>query len=61
MNMIRTDSDKCLRCGGCVGVCPVNALSLSEHGIACSEKCTCCKTCIGYCPVGAIALVEKEE
>ena len=54
--MIKTDPDRCLRCGGCVGVCPVSALTLTEHGIECSEKCIKCKTCVNFCPAGAISL-----
>ena len=53
--MIATDRNKCLRCGGCVGICPVAALDLTEHGIVCDgSKCTDCKACLNYCPVGAI-------
>ena len=54
--MIRTDSGKCLRCSGCVGVCPRSALTLTEHGISCDERCNNCKICINFCPVGAIEL-----
>ena len=56
--MINADKKKCLRCGGCVGVCPVGALRLTEHGIECSEKCTNCSACIQFCPVGAIKKIE---
>ena len=60
--MIGTDSGKCLRCGGCVGVCPAAALDLTEHGIACdSGKCTSCKTCIHFCPTGAIELDDQKR
>lgn len=51
--MIRTDG-KCLRCGGCISICPADALSMRENGIVCSEKCTDCRICIKFCPVGAI-------
>ncbi|MCX6814918.1 MAG: 4Fe-4S binding protein [Candidatus Aenigmarchaeota archaeon] len=54
--MIRTDSRKCLRCSGCVGVCPRSALTLTEHGIVCDSRCNNCKICINFCPVGAIDL-----
>jgi len=54
--MINTD-ERCLRCGGCVGVCPLSALSLGEHGIACSDKCNNCKICLNFCPMGAIKMV----
>jgi len=58
--MIETDPDKCLRCGGCVAVCPAIALDLTEHGITCDgDKCTSCKNCMQFCPVGAIKLVEE--
>jgi ferredoxin len=56
--MIRTDSGKCLRCGGCVGVCPRSALTLTEHGIVCDGRCNSCRICISFCPVGAISLTE---
>jgi ferredoxin len=57
--VVTADKDKCLRCGGCVGVCPVAALCLSEHGIACSEKCNNCTICVQFCPVGALSLTKK--
>lgn len=57
--MIKSDRKKCLRCGGCVGVCPAGALTLTEHGIECDEeKCTKCKTCVSFCPVQALELKE---
>jgi len=60
--MIATDSDMCLRCGGCVGVCPAAALGLTEHGIECdSGKCTSCSACVNFCPVGAIELIKARE
>ena len=53
------DSEKCMRCGACVGVCPVNALTLTEHGIGINkEKCISCGNCSKVCPVHAIK-VEK--
>lgn len=54
--MISTDRNRCLRCGGCVGVCPVSALTLTEHGITCSQSCISCRSCASFCPVGAISM-----
>ncbi|MCK4429245.1 MAG: 4Fe-4S binding protein [Candidatus Aenigmarchaeota archaeon] len=57
--MFKVDKDKCLRCGGCVSVCPKDALELTEQGIVRDEKkCTECGVCARFCPVGAIK-VEK--
>jgi ferredoxin len=58
--VVTADKDKCLRCGGCVGVCPVAALYLSEHGIVCNEKCTNCTICVQFCPVGALSITKKK-
>jgi len=53
--MIRVDRKVCLRCGGCVAVCPHSALRLTEHGIICDEeKCKDCGICIEFCPVKAL-------
>ena len=53
------DKKKCLRCGGCVGVCPQNALNLTENGLEVDEeKCIRCGICQKFCPVAAIK-VEK--
>ena len=58
--MIKTDG-KCLRCGGCVSVCPADALTLKESGIICSEGCTNCGICVKFCPVGAIKMDGGKE
>jgi len=61
ITMIRADKNKCLRCGGCVAVCPRSALKLTEHGISCvRDKCTNCKICVEFCPVGALKLDDKK-
>ena len=53
--VMRVDRDKCIKCGGCVAVCPVGALELLS-GITCDEKkCIKCRACIKFCPLGAIS------
>jgi len=48
----------CIGCGGCVGICPVEAISLTEEGIAQIDynKCIKCLSCQNFCPVNAIKI-----
>jgi len=59
--MIIVNRDKCARCGGCVSVCPVMALDLTEHGLECDSKCIDCGTCVKFCPVHALSLKKKAD
>jgi len=49
----------CLGLGSCVDVCPVNAISISEDGIAVidEEKCIGCGKCAAICPRNVITMV----
>lgn len=60
-NMVASvDRDKCMYCGGCVSICPTDALELMETFIKVDEDtCVGCGSCIRFCPVGA--LYEKDE
>jgi ferredoxin len=52
---MKVNKSKCLYCGGCVGICPVQALELKETVLQVDEKkCTKCLLCVKFCPVGAI-------
>ncbi len=54
---IRIDREKCCYCGGCVGVCPDDALVLMDTELKVDiEKCTLCRNCLLFCPVEAIAI-----
>jgi heterodisulfide reductase subunit A-like polyferredoxin len=60
--MIEPDRKLCLRCSGCVGVCPHSALTLREHGIECDPgKCVRCGICVSFCPVGALKLSGRGD
>ncbi|MGA7861953.1 MAG: 4Fe-4S binding protein [Thermoplasmata archaeon] len=52
---IRVDSDTCVLCGLCTGVCPPNALELTPTQLHVLTNCTGCGWCIPYCPVGALS------
>lgn len=60
--MIKINPEVCNSCGACVGVCPVNALTL-DYGIlkVDKDKCINCGACEKMCPVGAISLEEGEK
>ncbi len=54
------DKTKCMYCGGCTAVCPVNALELKETYIEWDpEKCIYCGACERFCPAGAIKVVRE--
>jgi ferredoxin len=49
------DTKKCLACGGCISVCPQDAMSMyGSSAYVTKEKCNSCAICIRMCPVGAI-------
>ncbi|ODS43089.1 MAG: ferredoxin [Candidatus Altiarchaeales archaeon IMC4] len=52
--MPKINKDRCCYCGGCVGVCPQNAMDLRETEIRISENCTRCGVCVKFCPAGAL-------
>jgi len=48
------NNNKCMRCGGCVSVCPFAALELKESILYNEKLCNLCGICEKTCPVGAI-------
>jgi digeranylgeranylglycerophospholipid reductase len=53
--MVSADAARCCYCGGCVSVCPVDAICLAETRLTVSEACIECGLCIPACPVGALS------
>ena len=63
--LIEVDKEKCISCGSCVALCPVEAITLSED---CSivfnkEKCvgSTCSACVDACPARAIKSVKQNN
>jgi len=49
------DEKECLACGGCISVCPQDAVSMcGGRAFVTEDKCIFCGICIKTCPVGAI-------
>jgi len=57
--MVIVDSTRCCYCGGCVSVCPVDALTLAETRLIVNDNCTECENCVFACPVGALHLEAR--
>ena len=52
------DQNKCIGCGTCVQLCPVEAISFNDEGKAVIDqnKCIKCGTCEVSCPLNAIEI-----
>ncbi len=47
-------TEKCIGCGKCAKVCPLNNITLTEKRPVWGERCTHCMACINLCPVNAV-------
>jgi len=59
--LIEKDDEKCTDCGGCVSICPMDALTFGEdHSVNLEEeRCNgiTCGLCVDACTQGAIRLL----
>jgi ferredoxin len=55
--MITVNAARCAYCGGCVSICPVDAIRLAETRLLIGEACIECGLCVSACPVGASAML----
>ena len=54
---ISRDSEKCMMCGECTGVCPTGALYLERPSMEVrfdENLCVVCQSCVKICPVWAM-------
>lgn len=58
--MILVNPDACDLCGACVGVCPFDAVELTESRLTIIHyRCTRCNLCVEICPVEALSLQSE--
>lgn len=52
---VDVNHSRCIACAGCVGVCPVDTITLKEIVLTIEQgPCISCGLCIQMCPVGAL-------
>ncbi len=57
---VKIDRELCIRCTGCVAVCPVGALDYQGNRIVVDpKKCTDCNICAKFCPMHALSVPGK--
>lgn len=58
------DQEKCIACGTCVEICPLDTIRLNDEGkafIAYGDDCMTCFKCERLCPAGAIFVHPFKE
>lgn len=58
--MIAVKETVCETCGACIGVCPVDAISMGSAAVIIDrDTCINCGACVRVCPVAALEPVEE--
>lgn len=57
---LKIDVQKCIGCGKCQTLCPMNNISIKDRRATAGSSCTMCYRCISNCPKKAITLIGKE-
>lgn len=62
MSVARTDVNKCIGCGNCFKVCPMDVFRINTEAgksvLAFPENCQSCGQCYYNCPTGALTIVN---
>lgn len=54
------DIKKCITCGACVAICPVEAIKIVDGKAKIDpKKCIKCGSCSQFCPVSAIEIKQE--
>ena len=62
MYKIEVDEEKCIGCGDCVDVCPVDVYEMQDEKSVPvnAEECIGCESCIESCEQEAITVTEVD-
>jgi len=56
---LQVDRDKCIGCGKCEKLCPMNNIKIIDKKVVQNNRCTMCYRCINNCPKQALTLLGK--
>ena len=63
--LIEVDTEKCVNCGACVTLCPVEAITIDKDASVVFDKEKCigsvCSACVDACPSRAIKSVKQNN
>lgn len=56
--LLEVDLEKCISCGACVSLCPVEAIGIAGDWsvVFDEERCIACGLCVNACPMHALKL-----
>lgn len=57
---LKVDESKCVKCGLCVKLCPVNNIEMKDYPEL-KNECMYCMRCISFCPKQAIHIPKKKN
>nr|WP_269777957.1 EFR1 family ferrodoxin [Tepiditoga spiralis] len=56
----KVDENKCVSCGLCEKICPVNNITVDKYPVF-NDSCQACMRCITYCPSDAISTKKNDK
>lgn len=57
---LKIDADRCIGCGRCAKLCPMDNIRMVEGTVQTADRCTLCYRCVNLCPEQAITLLGKK-
>lgn len=54
------DVEKCIGCGRCAAICPMNNIFIEKGKAISHNRCTLCYRCFSQCPTKALTILGKQ-